>query len=591
MTTESAPGSAPRSAPGPAPDAVPASSAPDETVDVLVVGSGAGGLSAAVTAAHRGLNVLVVEKEAVFGGTTARSGGWLWIPCNGPSAREGIQDSLEAARTYLQHEAGNHFDPARADAFLQNGPKMVDFFEAETEVAFVTGTAFSDYHPIAPGGVDGGRSICAAPYDGRRLGDEVKRLRPPLKEITVLGMMIGSGKELLHFFNVTKSLTSAAFVARRLVSHAVDVATRGRSMRLTNGNALAGRLAKSAFDRGVRLWTSAPAVDLVVDARGAVTGAVIKRQGRRVTVAARRGVVLASGGFPQDPERRKRLFPHAPSGAEHHSPAPPGNTGDGLRLAETAGASLDESLPNAAAWVPVSKVPWPDGSVGVFPHFIDRAKPGVIAVAPDGRRFVNEGNSYHDFVQALVKACAGHPGEARGWLITDHRAIRKYGLGFAKPFPLPLTPYLNSGYLKRGRSLVELARTIGVDPETFERTVIRFNGFGRGGEDPDFAKGSTAYNRFQGDPEIGPNPCVHPLNTPPFYAVEVVVGDLGTFAGIRTGANAQALGADGKPIAGLYAVGNDNASIMGGNYPGGGITLGPAMTFGYIVGNHLAESG
>ena len=586
------------SASGPAPDAVPAAKAtsdaaakPSETVDVLVIGSGAGGLSAAVTAAHRGLSVLVVEKEPVFGGTTARSGGWLWIPCNGPSAREGIQDSVESARTYLQHEAGNHFDPARVDAFLENGPKMVDFFEKETEVDFITGTAFSDYHPTAPGGMEGGRSICAAPFDGRRLGDEVKRLRPPLKEITVLGMMIGSGKELLHFFNVTKSLTSAGFVAKRLLSHGYDVATEGRSMRLTNGNALAARLAKSAFNRGVRLWTSAPAVELVVDADGAVTGAVIEREGKRQTVAARRGVVLASGGFPQDLDRRKRLFPHAPSGQEHHSPAPAGNTGDGLRLAETAGAALDESLPNAAAWVPVSKVPWPDGSVGVFPHFIDRAKPGVIAVGPDGKRFVNEGNSYHDFVQALVKACGDAPGEARGWLITDHRAIRKYGLGFAKPFPLPLTPYLKSGYLKRGRSPVELARQIGVDPETFEKTVTRFNSFGPGGQDPDFAKGSTAYNRFQGDPEIKPNPCVHPLNTPPFYAVEVVVGDLGTFAGIKTDANAQALGPQGTPIPGLYAVGNDNASIMGGNYPGGGITLGPAMTFGYIVGNHLADSG
>ncbi|MEQ8588029.1 MAG: FAD-dependent oxidoreductase [Thalassobaculaceae bacterium] len=575
----------------PAAESSAAESSASETVDVLVVGSGAGGLSAAVTAAHRGLDVLVVEKEAVFGGTTARSGGWLWIPCNGPSAREGVQDSVEAARTYLQHEAGNHFDPARVDAFLENGSKMVEFFETETEVDFITGTAFADYHPLAPGGTDGGRSICAAPFDGRRLGDEVKRLRPPLKEITVLGMMIGSGKELLHFFNVTKSLTSAAFVARRLASHAVDVATKGRSMRLTNGNALAARLAKSAFDRGVQLWTSAPAVELLVDGDGAVTGAVVDRNGTRVTVAARRGVVLASGGFPHDLDRRRRLFPHAPTGAEHHSPAPPGNTGDGLRLAEAAGGSLDESLPNAAAWVPVSKVPWPDGSVGVFPHFIDRAKPGVIAVAPDGKRFVNEGNSYHDFVQALVKTCDGEPGEARGWLVIDHRAIRKYGLGFAKPFPLPIAPYLHSGYLKRGRTLVELAREIGVDPATFEATVTRFNTFGPGGEDPDFAKGSTAYNRFQGDPEIKPNPCVHPLDTPPYYAVEVVVGDLGTFAGIRTDANAQALNADGRPIPGLYAVGNDNASIMGGNYPGGGITLGPGMTFGYIVGNRLADLG
>lgn len=555
--------------------------------DVLVIGSGAGGLSTAVTAAEHALDVLVVEKEAVFGGTTARSGGWLWIPGNGPSAREGVTDSAEAARTYLQHEAGNHFDAERVDAFLENGPRMIDFFEAETAVQFITGTAFADYHPTAPGGTDGGRSICAAPFDGRNLGAAMRRLRPPLKEITVLGMMIGSGKELLHFFNVTKSVRSAAFVATRLLVHARDVVRHGRSMRLTNGNALAGRLAKSAFDRGVRLWTSAPAIDLTVDDAGRITGAVVEHEGTPITVTARRGVVLASGGFPQDLDRRQKLFPHAPTGTEHASPAPPGNTGDGLRLAERAGAGIDDSLPNAAAWVPISRVPWPDGTLGTFPHFIDRAKPGVIAVAPDGRRFVNEGNSYHDFCQALVKACDGKQ-PIRGWLVTDHRAIRKYGLGFAKPFPLPLTPHRTSGYLKRGQTVAGLAAAIGVDPEALETTITRFNDPAARGEDPDFHKGSTAYNRFQGDPEIVPNPCVHPLDTPPYYAVEVVIGDLGTFAGIKTNKHAQAIKNDGTPIPGLYAVGNDNASIMGGNYPGGGITLGPAMTFGWIAGRHLA---
>jgi len=551
--------------------------------DVLVIGSGAGGLSAAVTAAKLGLKVLVVEKEDVYGGTTARSGGWLWIPCNGPSAREGIvQDSVEAARTYLQHETGNHFDAARVDAFLAAGPKMVEFFETETEMRFVTGPTFSDYHPDAPGGVPAGRSICAEPYDGRRLGPELKRLRPPLKEITFVGMMIGSGKELLHFFNVTRSVKSAAFVAGKLAAHMRDLALHGRAVRLTNGNALAGRLAKSAFDAGVELWTSSPATALTVE-DGRVVGATISRDGRPVTVSAAKGVVLAAGGFPQDLDRRRELFPHQ----AHYSPAPSGNTGDGLRLGEAAGATVETGYPHAAAWVPVSQVPWPDGTMGTFPHFIDRAKPGVIAVTARGVRFVNEGNSYHDFVQAMRKACEGLD-ENAAWLLCDHPTIRRYGLGFVKPFPLPLTPHINSGYLKRGRTLAELAAACGIDAAAFERTVEAFNGPAKRGEDPAFAKGSTAYNRSLGDPTVAPNPCVAPVARGPFYAVKLVVGDLGTFAGVKTDADARVLDRDGRPIPGLYAAGNDNASIMGGNYPGGGITLGPAMTFGWVAARRMA---
>ncbi len=308
-------------------------------------------------------------------------------------------------------------------------------------------------------------------------------------------------------------------------------------------------------------------------------GAHLKKDGKPIQVRARKGVVLACGGFPQDAARRQRLFAHA----DHYSPAPPGNTGDGLRIAQGAGARIDESLPNAAAWVPVSQVPRPDGSFGLFPHFIDRAKPGVIAVTPKGRRFVNEGNSYHDFVQALLAL-----GETSAWLVTDHRAIRAYGLGFVKPWPLPLGSHLKSGYLKSGSSYRELAARIGVDPAEFEKTIHRFNDNAKSGSDPDFGKGGTAYNRFYGDTEIKPNPCVAPIVAAPFYAVKVVVGDLGTYAGIATNGNAQVLDENKRPIPGLYAAGNDALSIMGGNYPGPGITLGPAMTFGWIAGRHLA---
>lgn len=553
--------------------------------DVLVVGTGAGGLSAAVTARKLGLDVLLVEKDAVFGGTTARSGGWLWIPCSPPARREGVADSIEAARTYLRHEAGNHFDADRVDAFLRHGPAMVDFFERETAVRFVLGPAFADYHPDAPGGTPGGRSICAAPFDARGLGAEKERLRPPLREITFLGMMIGTGKELVHFFNATRSLRSAAVVAGLLARHGRDVALHGRAMRLTNGNALVGRLAQSAFDLGIPLWTSAPARELVVEG-GAVRGALVEREGRAVQVRARRGVVLAAGGFPNDAARRRAMFRHAPTGAEHWSPAPAANTGDGLRLGEAAGAAVEDRFPNAAAWVPVSLVPRPDGTFGTFPHFVDRAKPGVIAVTAAGTRFTNEADSYHDFIQAMVAATEGR--EHAAWLLCDHATLRRYGLGFAKPFPLPLAPHLRSGYLLRGRSWAELAAKAGIDAAALERTVAAFNEPAKRGEDPAFRRGSTSYNRSLGDPLVTPNPCVAPLERPPFYAVKVVPGDLGTFAGLRGDAQAQVLDRDGAPIPGLYAAGNDLASVMGGNYPGGGITLGPAMTFGWIAAHHLA---
>ena len=540
---------------------------PPAECDVLVAGSGAGGLAAAVTAARLGLNVVVAEKEAYFGGTTALSGGWLWVPNHPLQKSIGVSDSIEAAATYLLHEAGEHFDAERVDAFLRHAPQMVDFFMRETAVRFDASATFPDYHPAAPGGLAGGRSIVASAFDGRQLGEHLAKLRPPLAQLTVFGIMIGSGVELMHFMRWSKSLRSAAFVARRLLGHGTARLVHGRGVRLTNGNALAGRLLKSALDAGVTLLANAPVSDLSLNA-AKVGGHPVR---------ARKGLVLACGGFPRDAARTARLFPHR----EHHSPAPAGNTGDGLRLAEAAGALIDESLPNAAAWVPVSQVP----GLGVFPHFIDRAKPGVIAVTRHGLRFVNEGNSYHDFVQALLRA-----GETCAWLITDHRALRAYGLGFVKPRPMPLAPHLKSGYLLRADTPEELAAKAGIDARTFAAALGKYNDAAKSGSDPDFRKGENAYNRFYGDPDIRPNPCVAPIVEAPLYAVKVVIGDLGTYAGIVTNGNAQVLDRDRKPIPGLYAVGNDALSIMGGAYPGPGITLGPAMTFGWLAGRHMANS-
>jgi len=560
----------------------------DMAVDVLVVGSGASGMAAAVTAAAQGLEVLVLEKEKRFGGTTARSGGWLWIPGTRLATEQGIVEPPGAAKAYLRHETTTHFNEKRVDAFLENGPKAIDFFTKNTCVQFDMPKVFPDYHAEVAGGQAGGRSMVTRPFDGRELGDRIKHLAPPLPELTVFGMMLGSGPEIKHFMRAFKSPTSFFYVAKRLSRHFLDVILHGRGMTLTNGNALAGRLAKAAMDHKVPVWLSARVTALVTEHDG-VAGAVVQRDGETIHVKAKHGVVLACGGFPHDIERRKHLFPHAPTGREHYSPSPETNTGDGLRLAEAVGGRVDATIPHAAAWVPASVTVRRDGSKGVMPHFIDRAKPGVIAVTPKGHRFTNEGNSYHDFVQAMVKACKDET-EVHSWLICDHKALRNYGLGCVAPAPLPIGRHLRSGYLKTGATIGELASHINIEPKVLEETIAEFNEPAKRGEDPAYGKGSKAYNRYQGDSLVTPNPCVAPLQTGPFYAIKLVIGDIGTFAGLVTDENTRVLDATGKPIKGLFAVGNDAASVMGGNYPGAGITLGPALTFGYIAAMQLAKA-
>ena len=472
--------------------------------DVLVVGSGCAGMSAAVTAGHHGLNVLIVEKEPRFGGTTARSGGWLWIPGTSLARDWGIVEAPDQARTYLRHQAGNSFDAARVDAFLSTGPEAVDFFTTKTAVRFDMPLTFPDYDAEAPGGAQGGRSMVTRPFDAHELGPHIKDIGSPLPELTVFGMMLGSGKEIIHFMRATKSLASAFYVAKRLSKHAMDVMRHGRGMTLTNGNALAGRLAKSAFDLKIPLWLSSPVLELIVE-DGAVRGANVERHGKLVRVNAKRGVVLACGGFPHDVARRKAMFPHAGDGTAHFSPGPVGNTGDGLRLAETAGGRIEDTLPNAAAWVPVSITERKDGSKGVMPHFIDRAKPGVIAVMRDGKRFANEGNSYHAFVQEMMKAAK--PGEEiAAYLLCDHRALRKYGLGCVPPFPMPLRHHLATGYLKRGTTLAELADRTGIDPKGLEATVAEFNASAAEGRDPSLARDRAPITATRAMRCMGPTP-------------------------------------------------------------------------------------
>ena len=563
--------------------------------DLLVIGSGAGGLSAAVTAAHLGLKVIVAEKDPQFGGTTAWSGGWMWVPRNPLAVQAGMVEDIEKPLSYLRHELGEQFEEARARTFLDNGPRMVEFFRRRTALQFIDGNVIPDFHGHTPDAATGGRSICAAPFDGRRLGERLHDLKPPLLETTLWGMGIASGAELRHFLNAIHKPASFWYVMKKVLRHWCDLLVHRRGTQLVNGNALVAGLARSLLDQGGQILTSSPATRLLKDG-GRVTGAVLHTPHGALHVQARRGVVLASGGFPHDAARKQQLLPHAPTGNEHWSAGNRSNTGDGLRLGESAGGQVASDLLQAAALAPVSLVPrmnpGMEGSTAHFPHLIERAKPGLIAVTARGERFANEADSYHDVMQALLAATpAGHKPEA--WLLCDHAFIRYYGLGAVKPAPMPLTPWLGNGYLQRGDTLAELARACGIDAERLQATVQRYNAMALVGRDADFAKGESPYNRIQGDAINAsarglPNPCMGPIERGPFYAVKVVMGSLGTFAGLRTNPQGQVLDARGQAIAGLYANGNDMNSMMAGRYPSGGITLGPAMTFGFVAAHHMA---
>ncbi|KRE20818.1 FAD-binding dehydrogenase [Bosea sp. Root483D1] len=560
------------------------SSALPSSCDLLVIGSGAGGLASAVTAAVLGLDVVVIEKERHFGGTTAWSGGWMWLPRNPLARAAGIDEGEETIRTYLRHELGEGYDEPFVTMLLEQGPRMVDFFRRESVVDFIDGNPIPDFHGNSPGAGTGGRSLCAKPFDGRELGARLHDLRPPLAEIAPFGMNIGSGADLQHFLHATRRLPSFLHVLRRLARHVVDRASHGRGLHLVNGNALVARLLKSADDLGITLLNETAAIELLRDGER-IVGATVESAGQRRTIQATRGVVLATGGFPHDLARKAALFPHAPSGREHWSAAPRANTGDGLRLGEAAGGHVETDLPHAGAWAPVSLVPKPGLEPGRFPHLVERAKPGALMVRGDGRRFCNEADSYHDVMQALFAATpAGEPAEA--WLICDHRFLRRYGLGRVRPRPFPIRHWLGNGYLKRGATIAELAAACGIDAARLTRTFETYNAAAADGRDPEFGRGDTPYNRIQGAPEQKPNPCVAPLGPGPFYAVRIVPGSLGTFAGLKTDAQARVLDARDAPIPGLYAVGNDMSSMMAGRYPAGGITLGPAMTFGYVAAHH-----
>ena len=557
--------------------------------DLVIVGSGAAGLTAAIVARRKGLRVVILEKDAFVGGTTAISGGVLWVPGTATGRRQNPDDSPEAVHQYLRHETGKHYRADAVDLLLGKGPEMVGFLERETSVRF-SPTLYPDYHPDAPGGCNLGRAIVASPFDTRHLGHERKRLRPPLKTITFMGMMFNSSNaDLKHFFSATRSLTSFIYVAKRLALHAMELARYGQAMHVTGGNALAAMLFKAAaVDLRIPVLTRTGVTGLVTD-RGRVVGVSGTHEGKPFRLSAPAGVILACGGFSHDRLLTQARFEKTLTGASRVSAAVDSITGDGIRLGLAAGGSLDDPLRQPAAWMPVSLVPWARGERAVFPHLLDRYKPGVIAVLKSGKRFTNESNSYHDVGTAAIAHAEGAP-EAAMWLICDHDAMSRYGLGYVKPAPLPLRKHVRSGYLCMAHGLAELGRKLGIDGEELKRTVSEFNVGASRGEDPLFGRGSTAFNRFLGDPERKPNPCVAPIMTPPFYGLKLLVADLSTFDGLRADVHGKVLRQDGSEVPGLYVVGADRVSMMGGAYPGPGINLGPYMTMAYVTAGAIADN-
>jgi succinate dehydrogenase/fumarate reductase flavoprotein subunit len=556
-----------------------------ETYDVIVVGAGAGGMTAAAVAAAEGLRVLVIEKTASVGGTTAWSDGMVWIPASAKMKEAGLTDSVTDAVRYLSSTVPEPANAGLRAAFLARGPEAVAYLEANTQVRLQPVKACPDYYPERLGATPGGRVLEPVVFDGTRLGAHFARLRAPLPEFARFGGMMVDRLDIPHLRRVGKSLRSALRAAQLVSEYAWQRLRSPRGTTLHLGNALAARLYASLLARQVEILFSADVEDLSL--QGERVGGVIIRHGARDRlIAARRGVVLATGGFSHDTTLRKRFFPPAAgfTSATHTSA-----TGDGLRLASAAGAALNTDATSPACWVPASLFRRADGSRGVFPHMVtDRAKPGVIAVNAAGRRFVNEALSYHEFVLAMLRDGDGEP-DRPFYLICDRPFLWSYGLGRIKPFTRSVRRYVASGELVEAADIAQLAAKIGIKPSTLAATIASYNEGAKEGRDPEFGRGSTIYQRHLGDAAHKPNPCVAPILCAPYFAMRIYSADLGTAIGLKVDAQARVLREDGTPVAGLYACGNDMGSIMNGNCPGPGIALGPALTFGYIAGRHLAE--
>jgi 3-oxosteroid 1-dehydrogenase len=545
----------------------------DHTTDLLVVGSGAGAMTAAFTAKREGLDSLVVEKTPFYGGSSSLSGGGLWVPNNPLMAQAGFRDTPEQARAYMDATVGDRVPAARREAYLGKAPEMVEYMLAHSRLQLEVSREYTDYYPDRPGAMTGGRSLDAGIYPGRRLGPLLRELRPRLYDVPF--EMIFKAAEVKHLMLFGRGVRSLLVTSRVFLRSVWSIISRSKLLYM--GQALVAPLRLSLHEIGVPVWLNMGVERLIVR-DGRVVGVAAQKDGQPLSILARRGVVLAAGGFAHNQEMREK-YQRAPISTEWTS-AHPGNTGDAIRMGLELGAALD--LMEEAWWGPTSL---PTGETPFF-HVTERSCPGSIMVDSTGLRFTNEAASYIDVVHAMYARNGAEGVAIPAHFVMDQRFRNHYPWGFTLPGRKLPAEQLQSGYVKVADTLEELAEQAGIDPRGLVETVARFNEFAREGKDLDFQRGDSAYDRYYGDPSVKPNPCLAPLDKPPFYAVEMFPGDLGTKGGLVTDEHARVLREDGSPIQGLYAIGNTSASVMGDTYPGPGSTLGPAMTFGYIAALH-----
>ncbi len=562
----------------------------DHTVDVLVVGSGGAGMTAALTADASGLEVLVVEKSAQFGGSTALSGGGIWVPGAPAQRRAGYIPPAEGVLEYLRAITGGLVSDARLRRYVQAAPEMMEFLEKLSGwFEFVWKPGYADYYPELPGGSALGSTINVPEIDLRKLGDEERNLLAPLA-LAPKGIWFAP-KDLRLFYQVRQSWRGKA-VLLKLIWRMFRARVFGDRMAAI-GQSLAARLRLAMKERGIPLWLDTPMTELITDGDGpgaTVIGAVVERGGRTERIRARRGVILAAGGFDHDMAWRRQ---HLPVLEKDWSFGNPAATGDGIRAGQKVGAAAE--LLDEAWWFPA--ICWPDGRLQFMLN--ERMMPSQFVVNGAGMRFINEAAPYMDFAHAMIAGQESGVTHIPCWLITDIRSFHRYVVAGHLPIPkVPFAPvptgakvprtWLESGVVKQADSFTELARRIGVPPEQLNQTAERFNELARKGHDDDFGRGDSAYDNYYGDPTLA-NPNLHPLGKPPYFAFQVILGDLGTSGGLRTDEHARVLREDDTVIDGLYAVGNTSAAVMGRSYAGAGATIGPAMTFGYVAARHLAD--